>query len=337
MKLTKDLLIRFAKNHVAERLNEKPHPLCIYLTGSLCTDDFLMGGTTDIDLIFIHNIRPFADRELIPVTPDVHLDIWHYDVTLFNQPRELRKDAWIGSFMCENPLVLHDAGHWFEYTQASACALFYRPENCLSRAQPFINSARQRWMECYSGSHKPGVFTLRTYLRCIEDAANALSCLISVPLSERRMVQQFSKRAQAAGKPALTDMLIGLITSSSINDEKSTTWLQSLQETLSQVGKLSNCPIQLSAPRQTYILHAAKSLIESSPANALWLILQTWTEAAVFLSAESQDLRMWESMIQELELSPEFYNDRFEQLDLFLEEIEAYFDRFKSQNSLTTD
>jgi hypothetical protein len=239
--------------------------------------------------------------------------------------------------MCENPLVLHDAGHWFEYTQASACALFYRPENCLSRAQPFINSARQRWMECYSGSHKPGVFTLRTYLRCIEDAANALSCLISVPLSERRMVQQFSKRAQAAGKPALTDMLIGLITSSSINDEKSTTWLQSLQETLSQVGKLSNCPIQLSAPRQTYILHAAKSLIESSPANALWLILQTWTEAAVFLSAESQDLRMWESMIQELELSPEFYNDRFEQLDLFLEEIEAYFDRFKSQNSLTTD
>ncbi|MEN6436158.1 MAG: hypothetical protein ABFD14_12970 [Anaerolineaceae bacterium] len=337
MRLTKDLLVRFAKNHVAERLQEKPRPVCIYLTGSLCTDDFLLGGTADIDLIFIHNVQPVMDRELIPVTPDVHLDIWHYDVTLFNQPRELRRDAWIGSFMCENPLVLHDAGHWFEFTQASACALFYRPENCLSRAQPFIDSARQKWIECFSGTHRPGVFTLRTYLRCIEDAANALSCLISVPLSERRMVQQFSKRAQAAGKPSLTDMLIELITSSALNDEKASAWQQTLQETLTQVGKLPNCPIQLSNPRQAYLLHAAKSLVESSPANALWIILRNWTEAAVFLPAASPEVQKWEEMVQELELSPEFYTDRLEMLDHFLEEIEAYFDHFKEQNSLTSD
>ena len=65
MKLTKDLLIRFAKTHVAERLQKKPRPLCIYLTGSVCTEDFLLGGCTDIDLVCIHNIQPAVERELM--------------------------------------------------------------------------------------------------------------------------------------------------------------------------------------------------------------------------------------------------------------------------------
>lgn len=337
MRLTKDLLIRFAKTHVAERLQKKPRPLCIYLTGSVCSDDFLLGGSTDIDLVFVHNIQPAEERELIPLTPDVHLDIWHYDITRFEQPRQLRRDVWIGSFLCENPLVLHDNGHWFEFTQASVCAQFFRPENALLRSQPLIDSARQRWMECFSGTHKPGIFTLRAYLRSIEDAANALACLVGLPLAERRLFSQFALRAQAAGLPSLPGTLAELVTSPAVTDEAWQDWRNQWKDSLTQVSAQENCPIEISSSRHTYLLHAASSTWEKSPAGALWLMLKTWTDAAVLLPKDSPLLEKFNEMCSMLELTPDFYSRRMEFLDRFLEEIEAYFDSFKHKNSLTEE
>ena len=334
MRLTKDLLIRFAKTHVAERLQKKPRPLCIYLTGSVCSDDFLLGGCTDIDLVFVHNIQPSEERELVPLTPDVHLDIRHYDITRFEQPRQLRRDVWIGSFLCENPLVLHDNGHWFEFTQASVCAQFFRPENALLRSQPLVDSARQRWMECFSGTHKPGIFTLRAYLRSIEDAANALSCLAGLPLAERRMFSQFSMRAQGAGLPSLPGTLAELITSPAVTDEAWKTWQSHWKECLSQVSSQENCPIELSSIRHPYLINAAVSTWEKSPAGAMWLMLRTWTDSASYLPKDSPFQDQFNEMCSLLELSPEYYAKRMAELDRFLEEIEAYFVSFKHKNSL---
>ena len=337
MKLTKDLLIRFAKTHVAESLQKKPRPLCIYLTGSVCTEDFLLGGCTDIDLVCIHNLQPAVERELIPLTPDVHLDIRHYDITRFDQPRQLRSDVWIGSFLCENPLVLHDNGHWFEFTQASVCSQFFRPEYALQRAQPLIDSARQRWMECFSGTHKPGVFTLRAYLRSIEDAANALACLVGLPLAERRMFAQFAMRAQGAGLPNLAGSLAELVTSPAVTDEAWLTWQPEWKTCLSQVSSQENCPVELSSIRHPYLFNASCSTWEKSPTGAIWLMLKTWTDAVTFLPKDSPLLDTFNGMCSQLELSPEHYNQRITGLDRFLEEIEAYFVSFKRKNSLSDE
>ncbi len=334
MRLTKDLLLRLTKTHVAERLLEKPRPLCIYLTGSLCTEDFLLGGTTDIDLVFIHNLKPETERQLVAVTPDIHLDIWHYDVTVFEQPRQLRRNVWIGSFLCENPLVLHDNGHWFEYTQASACAQFFRPENSLLRAQPLLDAARQRWMECFSGTHKPGVFTLRAYLRSIEDACNAFACLTGLPFAERRLITQFANRAKAEGRSSLTGLLVDMMTSPAVNEENWKSWQQNWQAALKESAGLPNCPVHLSALRQPYYLQAAQAQWESFPASAVWNMLKTWTDAVISLPPDSLQLKQWEVMCAELELSPENYAPRLEKLDQFLDEIEVFVDQFKIRNSL---
>ncbi len=337
MRLTKELLLRFAKTHATERLLQRPHPICIYLTGSLCTDDFLLGGCTDIDLIFVHNICPSVERELIAVTPDVALDIRHYDVSVFEQPRQLRNNAWIGSFLCENPLVLHDSRHWFEFTQASVCAQFFRPENALLRSQPFLDSARQLWMECISGTHKPGAFTLRSYLRSIYAGANALACLLGIPLAERRAFSQFAQYAQTAEKPSLTGQLVELLTSPLVNDEAwqfmQKNWLDAMQ----QAGKQENCPVELSSLRHAYLLQAAQAIWNTTPAGAVWQMLQYWTEAMVYLPADAARIKLWEEACKLLNLMPENYAKRFSQLDQFLEEIESYFDLFKLKNSINTD
>lgn len=337
MRLTKELLIRFAKNHVTERLLQRPRPICIYLTGSLCTDDFLLGGCTDIDLVFVHNVCPPVERELIAVTPDITLDIRHYDVTVFEQPRQLRSNAWIGSFLCENPLVLHDSGHWFEFTQASVCAQFFRPEYALLRAQPFLDAARQRWMECISGSHKPGAFTLRAYLRSIDDGANALACLQGIPLPERRAFSQFAQYAQAAEMPALTGQLVELLTSPAVNDKSWQIMQKNWQDALQQMGTLETFPVELSPLRQAYLLQAAQAIWNATPAGAVWLLLKNWTEAMVYLPGDAERMKQWEEACRLLNLSPENYPERFNQLDNFLEEIESYFDLYKQKNSLITD
>jgi hypothetical protein len=197
-----------------------------------------------------------------------------------------------------------------------------------------MDIARQRWMECFSGTHKPGVFTLRAYLRSIEDASNALSCLVGLPLSERRMFTQFSMRAQGAGLPTLPGFLAELVTSPAVTDEAWQTWYAQWKNCLTQVSAQENCPIELSSPRHSYLLHAALSTWEKTPAGAIWLILKNWTDAAFILPKDSPLLEQFSGMCSQLELSPEHYNERISALDRFLEEVEAFFDSFKNKNSL---
>ncbi|MFN7037533.1 MAG: hypothetical protein ACK4SN_14335, partial [Bellilinea sp.] len=114
MRITLEALHKAARES-AERYARRDRSLvCIYLTGSLLGDEPLLGGTTDIDLIFVHTTLPPYGREIVRLTDEIHLDIAHLPQSVFQQPRRLRADTWIGSFLCANPIPLHDLGHWFE-------------------------------------------------------------------------------------------------------------------------------------------------------------------------------------------------------------------------------
>ena len=116
MRITQGTLLKNAKNEAADRLRRDRHLVCIYLTGSMTTDSPLLGGATDIDLVIIHSSEPEQEREIVRVTDEVHLDIAHYPQMLFRDTRRLRVDPWLGSYLCLDPLVLHDSGHWFDFT-----------------------------------------------------------------------------------------------------------------------------------------------------------------------------------------------------------------------------
>ncbi len=73
---------------------------CIYLTGSLLSGSPLLGGTTDIDLVFVHTSTPaFPREEVVRLSDEVHLDIAHFSQTIFHQPRHLRVDPWVGAHL----------------------------------------------------------------------------------------------------------------------------------------------------------------------------------------------------------------------------------------------
>ena len=90
MRLTREALLKIARDTAAQKVRISRRILCIYLTGSLLTPDPFLGGTTDIDLIFIHDSEPIQPREIVRLTDEIHLDIGHYDQAVFHQPRHLR-------------------------------------------------------------------------------------------------------------------------------------------------------------------------------------------------------------------------------------------------------
>ena len=90
MRITKETLLKVARESADKYSRRNRDLACIYLTGSLLSETPLLGGTTDIDLVFVHTVQPAFAREIVRLTDEVHLDIQHLSQTVFHQPRRLR-------------------------------------------------------------------------------------------------------------------------------------------------------------------------------------------------------------------------------------------------------
>ena len=75
MRVTRDSLLRIAKETAQERAFNDTDIVAVYLTGSLLNVDPMLGGTADIDIVFVHKTPPTQPREFVKLTPDFHLDI----------------------------------------------------------------------------------------------------------------------------------------------------------------------------------------------------------------------------------------------------------------------
>ena len=58
MQITREALIRIAKETVQKSALSDPNLVAAYLTGSLRTADPFIGGATDVDIVFIHAGEP---------------------------------------------------------------------------------------------------------------------------------------------------------------------------------------------------------------------------------------------------------------------------------------
>ena len=329
MRITRETLLKIARDTAAQRARASRDILCIYLTGSLTTDHPLLGGVTDIDLIIVHSSEPPVEREVVRLTDEVSLDIAHYSQRLYQRPRTLRTDPWIGSSLAEDPLQLYDVAHWFEFTQASAAAQFYEPENVIERARPLAESARQGWLalEGVPASTQ----RLRTYLKIIEQAGNAVACLSGPPLTERRFLQGLPARAAAIGRPGLAGGLADLFTPSEPLaaeqwDALNLAWGQALTE----AAALPEAPARLHAARRLYYERAAAALQEEQPAAALWILLRTWT-LAVLAGVPEEGLH---AACRALELDDAHFERRLAALDGYLDGVEEALDEYVQTNGI---
>ena len=324
MRVTREMLIRIARETAQKRALTDPGLVAAYLTGSLRSENPFLGNTTDIDIVFIHAGQPKVRREIVPLTPEIHLDIFHNPRSEYEKPKELRVHPWLGPELYD-PLPLYGTQHFFEFVQAGVRAEYDDPANVLARARRNAEHARQIW----SGlplSQETGPVLLLSYLKCVNHAANAVALLTGSPLAERRFLLQFdlldkSEQAGTAGAAGLAAGLLGLLGGAQGNADRLGTFLADWEKDFSAAASRTQVHASIAAPRLAYYKYSFEAiLVGKSPQAILWPLVHTWTLSAAALPPTHQ--ARWLSACETLGLVGEAFDERMEGLDQFLDTVE---------------
>ena len=320
MRISRELLIDLARRE-AERRGAENEVLSGYLIGSVARGEPQFGDSLDIDLVLIHKSSPPAEREMMRLSQQVHLDIAHHGQELYLKPSDLRIHPWMGPSLCE-PIFLYDPEHFLEWAQAGARGQYYRADHTHTRALAFLDRARQ------SASLLPvSSRWVRTYFRAVLDAANAVACLTGFPVAGRRLSLQLNDAAQGLEFPELYGGFLQLLGSESLQDWSVPETLSAWARTFDEASDSSSDPL-LSSCRRDYYLNAFQVLAEKGEAKAmLWPMIITWEQALHALNQlenVEQPHPEWAQLLENLGLSAERRSARMDALERYLDRNEAF-------------
>ncbi|MFN8414431.1 MAG: hypothetical protein U0Z26_18775 [Anaerolineales bacterium] len=336
MRVTKESLIRIAKETAQERAFNDPDIVAAYLTGSLLEEEPMLGGTADIDIVFVHKTFPLKAREFIKLTPDFHLDISRRAKDEFKSPRELRGDPWLGYEMY-NPTLLYEREKFFDFVQASLRAGFdfEQPPLMLQRCRKMLSHGRQIWMDLSEVEENAGPKEVRNYMKSLFHAINAIVEISGAPIQERRLLLEFPARAEAIQRPGFAAGALGLIGANKIEKDKVNTWVGDWKAAFKLASEKPSVDIRINPIRANYYEKAIKALLESNtPQAALWPLIHTWTLAAEVL--EGDHLNFWKAAATDLGLLGNDFQEKVEGLDHYIDDIEVMLDEIASANGVDT-
>ena len=323
MRITQELLYKFAEEMVKEHQRREPDLHAIYLTGSLLNDSPILGGTTDIDLILVHKYQAPIEREVKAITPEVSLDILHKHQDEFGQPRQLRQNTWLGYPLTRSNILMYDTDHWLEFIQASVSAEFHRVDNVLARVQNLYDAARENWFSLLRFPAKNHLEWLNQYFNSLASAANAISGLIGPPITTRRFLIDFRKRTDALGVPQIFTGFFGLSGFSAAHQDKLFGWHSAFIKDYSHMLENTEPPIHLSDCRQVYYADGIKALAESEdPSSALWPLVRLWLDVQLASMKKAPPQENWENLLESLKLTEASTSEKCDALDAYLDTIE---------------
>jgi hypothetical protein len=303
------------------------------LTGSLLNIDPMLGGTADIDIVFVYKNKPQKPREFVKLTPDFHLDISRRTKDQFKSPRELRSDPWLGYEMYD-PILLYEREKFFDFVQASLRAGFdfEQPPLMLQRCRKMLSHGRQIWTDL-TEVDSVGPNEVRKYMKSLFHAVNAVAELSGPPIQERRFLLEFPARAEAAGKPEMSTAAFGLIGASHINADKLKTWVSDWKFAFKLASENPKVDNRIHAVRANYYEKAIQSMLEGEiPLAAIWPLFHTWTLAAEVLDGDH--LKFWQNAASELGLLGAGFSERVDGLDHFIDDIESALDEVARANGI---
>lgn len=323
MRITRQTLQKIAEDTVAQRVKANRTLFAAYLTGSVATEsEPVLGGTADIDLVFLHEYEIPQPREIIRLTEDIHLDLLHHTRREYNQVRELRVHPQMGPVIygCQ---ILHDPRHFLDFAQASVRAHFFRADNVLQRARTQLASARQIWFSFQFYDEHPGLSEVRRYLNAVANAAGAVASIGGGILSERRYLSEFFTFAHQLGKPGLYAGLLGLLGANTLTLDDLKSWLPNWESGYEALGQLPNCPVDLHPYRLNYYKKAFLTQLDSErPLDFVWPLLMTSLTITETLPENHSNRLVWEKMQQQVGLWGEAFQDRIQALDAYLDVID---------------
>ena len=336
MRVTRESLIRIAKETAQERAYNDPDIIAAYLTGSLLNIEPMLGGTADIDLVFVYKNLPAKPREFIKLTADFHLDISRRAKDEFKSPRKLRGDPWLGYEMYD-PILLYEREKFFDFVQASlrAGSDFEKPALMLGRCRKMLSHGRGIWTDLSEIETAAGPKEIRKYMKSLFHAINSVAELSGPPIHERRLLLEFPARAEEAQKPGLAVGAYGLIGANRIDADKVKSWLADWKAAFSVASENKKVDLRIHDCRLNYYEKAIKAMLEGeTPLAALWPLLHTWTLSAEVLQGDH--LQFWQKACGELGLLGDGFTERVQGLDQFNDEIEATLDEIATANGLET-
>lgn len=335
MRITPETLLRLAKDTV----NQRARPLGLlgaYLHGSLLTTSPLLGGTTDIDLFFIHIDDFPQEREIVRLTDDVHLDISHHNRSLYRQARDLRRHPWMGPtlYSCK---PLYDPQHFIDFIQASVRGQYHHPENILARSRQLVEEARQIWFTFEETPYLSEADRLNNYLTALKYSANSIAIFSGSPLPVRRLLVFLSERAAAIEHGGFYPGLLGLLGAPNVDKDALKAWLPDWKDAYTALPVETVSPA-LHPHRLLYYRRGIEALLDSDkPLNALWPLLSTWTQAAISLPANHPAYEGWKLAVDRLGLLGEPLKERLAALDTYLDTIEETLETWASKNGVPYD
>ena len=322
MKFTPEILRRHAEVLVEKQTKGNRSIVAAYLRGSLLYGSPLMGRAGDIDLVFIHNSPPLNERQIIRLTPEIHFDIVHHDEVLYQTPRKLRLDPWMGPTL-QDAVPLHDPRHIVDYTQSGVRSNFFYPENIQARAKPLLDSSRQFWLDRQISPPQEMTAEFPAFLNALEAAVNAVALLSGPPLPIRRLGIDFPQRAanlNAAGLAIAFDHLLGSV---ALTTETLQSWIKSWQKAMDYL-KSQPETLPFLIEEQTYFQSAFDQIVSGSkPGAALWPLLVTWTRIISAFPNETQLQVPWIKTLTALGFAGKDYQTKIEAFDSFLEMCET--------------
>lgn len=324
MNITNDLLIKLTKDFVAKRVRQTNDLVAIYLTGSTLSGDPLLGGTTDIDLVFVHKEDPVVEREVQRISYEVSFDIQHHHQSYYTFHRRLRLNPWLGEALNNRHSILHDTDHWLEFIQAGVGNQYLAPESVYSRALPFAEKARSQWFDLEDPQDVDFATWADLYFKAVYSAANAVAVLAGPALTTRRLLLDFPARAEAVNRLPLVGDLARLIGSDLASLNLYQDWRPAWEAALISASKSLDCPPNLHSVRRGYFLNACDAMAESGAVHAaLWPVIETWRLAAQTLNDDPIVQSTWLTFLDALGFNPEAKAGRVLQLDQFLDQAEA--------------
>ena len=334
MRINQEMLIKIAKEHVAKRVRREKDLVAVYLTGSVSDGDPLLGGSTDIDLIFVHKEEPPLKREVLRVTYEISLDIEHHHQSFYTYHRRLRQNPWIGFALCNHQNIILDQDHWLEFIQASVSARFDSPENVYKRSEQFAEKARTLWFDLNDPQEIDWEDWITLYFKAVGAAANAIASLNGPALTTRRFMLDFTSRAEILDRLPLVGELTRLLGNENMNEDLFNEWRKVWAETIETANEKENCPPNIAKVRKAYFLQSVDAMAESGTLHAvLWPMLETWQRALTCLEDEEHHQR-WQEFLKALGFQKENKEELLGNVDQFIDQAERLLEDYKNEYNL---
>jgi len=334
MRVTRESLIRIARETVQERAYNDKNIIAAYLTGSLLTEDPFLGGVTDIDLVLVTANNPPMTREIVGLTPDFHLDISYRAKSEYHPPRELRVNPWLG-YEIYDPMLLYESQHFFEFTQAAVRAgfEFHEPALVLQRCRTLLDHGRKIWFDLMDIGEDSRPKDVARYLKSLYHAVNVIAELNGPPLPERRLLLMFPSLAEQAERPGLSVGLLGLLGASNPDASTLEGWLPEWESDFKRAFETGKADPRVHTARMNYYKKSFDAMLGGDdPTVILWPLFNSWTRAIVVLPED--DIDAWQSARATLGFSGKGFVERVEGLDHYLDEIDILLDEIAAANGL---